>query len=215
MKTCYIIGAGECGKINLKKQDGDFVVCADGGFAAALRNGIEADLAVGDFDSLGEVPKNIKTIVHPAEKDETDSLLAVDCGLRRGYKRFVMFGMLGGRLDHTFANIQLLSYLCEKGAFGVLLGDGYCAAAVKNSSVCFPERTDGMISVFSLSNESSGVEISGLKYQVKDFSLSSSFPVGVSNEFIGKESKISVKSGTLAVLWESADGFMPSLDELL
>lgn len=203
MGTCYVIGAGECGRIEIEKHADDFIICADGGLASAEKNGICPDLAVGDFDSLGFVPNGVETVVHPAEKDETDTHLALNVGLERGYKSFVMYGMLGGRLDHTFANLQLLSYLCENGARGKIYGTDFSACAVKNGSLSFPRRKSGMLSVFSLTEESRGVEISGLKYEVSGFMLRSSCPMGVSNEFADRESKISVSDGTLLVIWEN------------
>ena len=64
------------------------------------------DLAVGDFDSLGHVPKIEKTICHPVDKDDTDTALALAEGMKRGYRNFIIYGGLGGRLDHTVANLQ-------------------------------------------------------------------------------------------------------------
>ena len=102
-KTCYIIGAGTITALPIPNDA--FVICADGGLAAAARFGVTPDLIVGDFDSLGLVPKGENVFVHPSEKDETDSFLALRLGLERGFRRFVFYGCLGGRLDLTLANI--------------------------------------------------------------------------------------------------------------
>ena len=202
MGICYVIGAGECEKIDINRTKEDYVICADAGYSAALKNGIEPDLTVGDFDSFGSIPQGKNVIVHPPEKDDTDSMLAVKIGLEKGYKTFILYGMLGGRLDHTFANRQLLSFLCEHGAKGLLVGSHYHVTAVKNDSISFKKENEGMISVFSLSNQSLGIDIKGLKYQVTNFSLSSSNPMAVSNEFMKTDSLVSVENGTLAVMWE-------------
>lgn len=207
MGICYIIGAGECGNIDIRPAYDDCVICADAGFAVALKNGIEPDITVGDFDSYGCVPQGKKVVVHPPEKDDTDSMLAVKIGLDKGYKTFVMYGMLGGRLDHIFANIQLLSYLCEQDAAGLLVGGQYHVTALKNGSISFKKENEGMISVFSLSNQSAGIDIKGLKYQVSHFTLLSSAPMGVSNEFMNTDSLIRVENGTLAIMWEG-DAFL-------
>jgi len=202
MGICYIIGAGEADKIELVKNEDDFVICADGGLDIAEKNGIVPDLVVGDFDSLGHIPKGKNVIVHPKEKDETDSLLAVNCGLEHGYKKFIMYGMLGGRLDHTYANFQLLAYLCEKEAQGVLIGCGNKITAVKNSRIDFDESQTGTVSVFSFTPQSKGVHIKGLKYEVNDYTMTSAFPIGVSNEFIGKKAFVSVSDGILIVMYD-------------
>ena len=202
MGICYIIGAADAEKIEIKAGTDDFIICADGGLEKALRSGINPALTVGDFDSYGKIPDEKNVIVHPVEKDDTDSMLAVKCGLERGYRSFVMYGMLGGRLDHTFANIQLLAYICEHGGQGILAGETYSVTAVKNGKLSFKKENEGMISVFSLSNKSVGIDLCGLKYSVSDFTLLSTEPMGVSNEFKGIESSISVKDGILAVMWE-------------
>ncbi len=202
MNICYIISAGETDKIKIEKDMTDYIICADAGYKKAIENSIAPDLVVGDFDSLGEVPKNENIKVHPSEKDETDTFLAINCGIERGYKSFVIFGALGGRLDHTFANIQLLKYLAEHGMKCTLHSPRETVTVLKDSSLVFSENERGVISVFSLSDSSEGVTETGLKYCLENAVLTSSFPLGVSNEFIGKESVISVKSGVLMIVRE-------------
>lgn len=200
MKTCYIIAAGECGKIEIKKGENDFVICADAGYLKALENNITPDLVVGDFDSLGSVPNFENIEVHPAEKDETDTFLALNCGIERGYGNFVVFGALGGRLDHTFSNLQLLKYLCEKNVKCTLVSERETVTAIKNSSLFFQKGERGTVSVFSLSDESTGVTERGFKYPLENGVLTSSFPLGESNELLGDGGEISVKNGVLMIV---------------
>lgn len=204
MNTCYIIGAGEADKIKIERDESDYIICADGGLRYAEKFSIVPDIVVGDFDSYGTVPEFENIIVHPTQKNETDSHLAINIGLEKGYRRFVMFAMLGGRLDHTYANFQLLSYLCQKGASGVLIGKRENATIIKNASLSFSRNERGMISVFSFSPESRKITIKGLKYEVNDFTMYSSYPRGVSNEFVGKDAFISVEDGELLIILEKA-----------
>lgn len=200
--TCYIIGAGDVFPADIKVNDGDFIICADGGYKYSSLLGRQADLVVGDFDSLGSVPETDKKIVAPAEKDETDMTLAVMEGLKKGYKNFTLFGALGGeRFDHSVANIQLLSYICSQRAKGTIIHNNTVLTAFSNGEVSFSEDYKGYISVFSLCDESRGVTIENLKYNVTDYTLKSSIPLGVSNEFIGKKARVFVKDGTLLVVY--------------
>ncbi len=201
--TCYIIGAGDVFSSAVTAKEEDFIICADGGYKYRALLGREADLVVGDFDSFGSVPETENKIVAPCEKDDTDMALAVKEGLSRGYRDFVIFGALGGeRFDHTVANIQLLSYICSEGAKGTILHGDTVLTAFSDGEITFPENCKGYISVFSLCDESRGVSIENLRYCVSDITLRSNNPLGVSNEFTGKESRISVKDGTLLVIYK-------------
>ena len=132
--------------------------------------------------------------------------LAARLGLEKGYTNFEIYGGLGGRLDHTLANIQTLTFLNRHNAVGTLIGDDYALKVVTNGVITFgkdlPENTTGNIcSVFSLSDVSTNVTIQGFHYEVEGATLTNSFPLGVSNEFTGRKGSISVSNGTLAVLW--------------
>lgn len=200
---CYIIGAGDVpDSTDIKATDGDFIICADGGFRYNMFLGRMCDLVVGDFDSLGVTPEFENKIVLPCEKDFTDMKTAVDEGLKRGYGEFVVFGALGGeRADHSVANIALLSYICSKGARGRLIHENRVFLGFADSKVNLPVRDNGYISVFSLCDESREVTIKGLKYCVEKVNLRADTPYGVSNEFIGEEAEISVGNGRLLVIY--------------
>lgn len=201
---CYIIGAGDVTDPHIKATEQDFIICADGGYKYKDLLGRECDMVVGDFDSFGRVPETENKIVAPTEKDETDMMLAVDYGYSKGYRDFVLIGALGGeRNDHSVANIQLLHYIASKGARGTIYHCDEVFTAFSNGTLTLPAELEGYVSVFSLSSESRGVTIKNLKYTVDDFTLCSYKPVGVSNEFLGKESTITVEDGALLVVYKS------------
>jgi len=200
-KICCIIGAMEPGELVL--PDGALVIAADGGLAHLERRGVRADLIIGDFDSLGRVPEGPNVIRHPVEKDDTDMMLAVRTGLARGCRRFLLYGGLGGRLDHAYANLQTLTWLAEHDAQGWLLGDGLAATAIRNGRLEFGAGQSGTVSVFCPNGEARGVDLTGLHYPLKDAVLTSGFPLGVSNQFTGQPAAVSVREGTLLVMWET------------
>ena len=202
-KLCCIVAAGPVRKNELSVPSGAFLIAADAGLRPLRALGITPDLIVGDFDSLGERPAGGNVVYHQPEKDDTDTMLAVREGLARGYDRFLMYGALGGRLDHTLANLQTLAFLCEHGARGYLVGEGIAATAFRNGGISFRGGLRGTVSVFTLGADAEGVYERGLRYPLSDYTMSAAFPIGVSNEFTGAPAEISVRSGTLLVLWNA------------
>ena len=207
-KTCRIFGAGDYGGLTLfpAQLDGDLLIAADGGYAWLEAHGLIPHLAVGDFDSLGYLPSSVPTLRHPPEKDDTDMLLAVREGLNRGCGRFLIYGGLGGRLDHTLANLHLLDFLARQGRAGFLIGPGETVTAVHNGTLAFPAGYQGTLSVFAWGGAASGVTLSGLRYPLEGGSLTPTYPLGTSNQFLGGQALVSVAQGTLLVLWTPQPG---------
>ena len=205
MGSCVIFCAAEFDGLAEPIGAEDHVIAADGGLRHVQGLGIVPDEIIGDFDSLGYVPEGAR--VHPVEKDDTDSMLAVRRGLALGFRRFLLYGgMDGTRLDHTVANFQTLGFLARAGALGYLVGRDYLAAAVQNGGLHFPASAQGDISVFCLGPDARGVNIRGLYYEAENVTLTSFFPLGVSNHFTGRPASVSVEDGTLLILWQRKAG---------
>lgn len=198
-KICHCFGAGEFFGISEKVNAGDLVIAADGGFASAEKCGLVPDYIIGDFDSSAKPLKAKNITVLPAEKDTTDMLEAIKIGAEKGCTIFHIYGGTGGRLDHTIANIQLLKYF--SGARLYFYGNGFVLTAVTNGKISLPQKNGGYVSVFSLSDISEGVSLKNLKYELENYTLKSNFPLGVSNEFIGRTAEISVKNGTVLIYY--------------
>jgi thiamine pyrophosphokinase len=142
------------------------------------------------------------------EKDDTDAMLAARRGLELGYREFLFYGSLDGpRLDHTIANFQTLQFLADNGAVGYLIGKDYLVTVIKNESIVFPSGAEGVLSLFCLGPDATGVTIEGLHYPLQNGTLSSGFPLGISNHFTGQEARITVKQGSLLCLWDRKSGF--------
>lgn len=210
MKRCIIIGAGDLTVSEIPVNEDDYVIAADGGYLYCKVLGIEPDLILGDFDSVGEKeaeelaqiqkaePERI--VLLPAEKDETDMLAAIHAGLSEGCRKFHIYAGQGGRLEHTIANIQCLKYLKECGAAGYMLDGTGMILVAKDETVSFQPQTEGYLSLFSMGDRAEGVTIRNMKYELNDATVTNSFPIGISNEFIGEQASITVKNGTLMII---------------
>lgn len=207
-RRCFIVGAGEFDGFPdfAAPGKGDLLIAADGGYRYLKNMGMEPEVLLGDFDSLEVVPAHRHLIRHSPIKDDTDMALAVAFAEKEGFQTFFLYGGLGGRLDHTLANLQLLTQMARKGQEAWLIGQGTILTAITNGRLLFPEQASGMLSVFCQGECAKGVFEHGLKYELEDAVLTCDRALGVSNEFIGTGSCIAVKNGTLLVMWDAANG---------
>lgn len=202
-KICFIFGAGEQKIPKNKFPTPDFIIASDGGYKVLEEYKIVPDLLVGDFDSLSYVPNcDIKKL--NVEKDETDTFICINEAIKLGANEIFLFCCTGGRIDHTFANIQSLIYIAKNNAMGYLIDGDYIITALPVSKeLAFSEKASGIISIFSADTEVCDVSILGLKYALNSGKLTNYFPLGVSNQFIGEKSKIVAQKGILLVVFPS------------
>ena len=200
---CIILAGGpsRCGGVPLTVLPGDYVIACDSGYLLAQERGLLPDLVVGDFDSYGgEIDPRIPVQEVSARKNDTDTLLGLRKGLKRGFRDFFILGGFGGRLDHTVANLQSLAFLCEQGARGQIHTDENHAWAVRNGDVTLKKLPGCHLSGFAWGGPAYGVTLSGVSYPLEEHTLTPGFPLGVSNEFAGDTACISVREGTLLIV---------------
>ena len=206
-QKCMILGAVPLEDETLFKQYDPkdyFVICADAGWETARKYHITPDLVVGDFDSAKERPgKGVKTLTLPVEKDVTDTMYAVQKGLARGFRDFVLLGCLGGaRFDHTLANLETLAYLLDHGARGVLADEHTAVFLLRDSLLKITGEQGATVSVFPYRGTSCTVSYSGLQYPLtrEDLVCGVPEPMGVSNRVTGDKAEIRVHLGTAAIV---------------
>lgn len=204
---CIIVAAGDLTVSEMDISEGDLVIAVDGGLEYCRALGVEPDLALGDFDSVGEEwlaqvelwersePERVVRL--KPEKDDTDTLAAVRVALERGFDSFLLYGAMGGRLEHTIANIQCLLFLRRHGAVGYMMDAGGMCFVLEDEERHFGASMGGYLSLFSLGEKAEGVDIRGMKYELNDAVITNDFPIGISNEFIGQEAVVRVKRGQL------------------
>ncbi len=186
--------------IDIEKED--FVICADNSFVKALGENIRIDLIIGDFDTgtPSAFPIGTEILKFPIEKDDTDTMLCIKEAEKRGFTEIVIVGGLSGRLDHTFANIQSIAYGKANG-LNIKISDGENEVFLIHPGKITLAKKDGFsLSVFAYGDNVEGVCERGVKYPVENVALTSSFPLGVSNEIIADEAEISLSKGLLLII---------------
>lgn len=202
MKTCYIISAVEMKNNFPSPNADDLVIAADAGYLNLQKAGIKPDVIIGDFDSAKKPETDAQVEAFPVLKDDTDTMLAIRYGFQSGYKRFEIYGGIGGeRTDHTVANIQSLAYIAEHGGSGTLVGENERFTLIKNSSVTLHSEKGKTLSVFAYGGIAEGVSIKGAVYESDSLELSPFFPLGVSNKFKEDTATVGVKKGYILIKW--------------
>ncbi len=181
---CVVISAGKISDFKIIKKlisPEDYIIAADGGLLYAERLGISPDCVLGDFDSLGYVP-DCADEVYPSKKDDTDTMLAVKRGLAKGFRDFLIIGGLGGRLDHTVANISVMEYIRIHGGKGILADENTVVRVIGTDDEIKPLLENGdCFSVFPFGCEYAVISMSGVEYPTVRQKFEGSFPLGVSN----------------------------------
>lgn len=211
MKRCFIFCAGDRTELLTEIGKNDLVIAADGGLDHAKEMGISPDVLVGDFDSLklednelkALVKKGIEVVKYPAEKDETDTEIAVKLAIQKNCDEIILLGAAGGkRIDHMIANIGLLSYAAECGKQAYMFDGRSSLTVVKEGIIIFDASCSGNLSVFAFGGAAEGVSEEGLKYSLQNARLAPNVSLGASNHFTGKASRVSVKRGSLLIVGE-------------
>ena len=200
-KRCVIVAAGEAeseGFIKSNISKNDFVIAADAGYLALERAGIIPDLTVGDFDSAKKPEFCSEIITLNPVKDCTDTEFAIEQAVERGYNNISVIGALGGRIDHSYANITLIVKYKNQGVNIVLLGEKQKIYALKNETVRI-KKLNSYVSLFAFSHECT-VTLEGMFYPLNNYILSPFCDLGVSNEVSEKTGKIITSGGVLIVM---------------
>lgn len=192
---CVLIASGEYHFDYVPKDE--FIIAVDGGYDYLVKQNIKPHLVVGDLDSVTSEIKDTEIIKYKKEKDETDLYLAIKEAIKRGFKNMIVFGALGKRLEHTLANIQLLKYFEDYSI--VYINQNMACFIVRENEIYEIDKKKGLISIFSLTSDAN-ISISGLKYELNNQTINSSFPLGIDNEAIGKNASITVSSGIILVI---------------
>jgi len=208
-----LVGASDFNAGHFACENYGCVVAVDGGYAHLDAIGVAPDAVVGDFDSLGYVPAAPDVRRFPPEKDESDMELACQVAVEAGCDTLVLYGCLGRRLDHTIANLQVMTRLARTGLRAFAVGDEYAVAVLHGepghpASLAFSPipaaalaqgAYGACLSAFAIGGAARGVWERGLKYALSDATVPDDVSLGLSNEFAEAAASVSVEDGDLVV----------------
>ena len=203
----YTGGAIDPANITDHPKGDDLLIAADSGFDNAALLGEKPTILVGDLDSINldsikekKIPDGVEIYKVPAEKDLTDTQLAVELALSKGARDIVIIGGLSGRLDHTLSNLGILEHLADLGCHGVITDGFNRARFLRNGSTLIPRGAYTYLSLLAADKVVKGVEIDGVKYPLKKTTLYRGHQFAVSNELTGNCAFIAVKRGSIYII---------------
>lgn len=174
--------------------------CADGGVGAVLAAGRMPDAVLGDLDSIAATDRTVieeagvRLLTYPAQKDDSDTHLALRMLFETGVEEILLLGATGGRLDHELANLMLLMAFGRSGKSVVVwdaqnrmryAGCGtYQVAAAKGYFSLIPVTADGMT-----------VSLSGVAYPLQEAAVGFDRTLLLSNAFAAAAAEVVVHAG--------------------
>lgn len=183
----------------------DFIIGVDRGVEFLEQYDIRPNYVVGDFDSVSEEvirkyrnQRKIPVREYNPVKDASDTEIAVRLAMELGFQELIILGATGSRLDHMWANVQVLAIPFEKGIKASIIDGVNRIRLIESNILMKKEEAFGQyFSVFSLGGMVEGLSISGSKYPLNNHELLPYDSLSVSNEFKDDILKITYKSGIL------------------
>lgn len=189
------------------RQCGDFIICADGSAEHVLKLGYKPQIIIGDFDSLdNNIRKKLQREAiewyrYPVKKDETDFELALNLAISKKVTEIIIFGILGNRIDHMVANINLLARIKkEKKSVQILIIEGNSESFIADGNVTLKGRIGDIISIIPLGDEVRGITTRGMEYALKRDKLFFGTTRGVSNVLTKPIAQVLISGGVALVV---------------
>jgi thiamine pyrophosphokinase len=206
-RVVFVICGGPIGELDFLQSERERhrpagLICADGGARHIHALGLTPDLIVGDMDSLnGElqrdfVMKGSRIMRYPEVKDETDSQLALEMAFMMMPDEIRIYGALGHRIDHTLANLTLLTAAADRG-IETRLVDQWCEIFLIRQKAIVEGEIGQTVSLFAFCADVTGVTLEGFEYPLRNATITPTKPIGISNRLTAARGIISVGSGDL------------------
>lgn len=229
-KYAVIVSGGDVGRTTAEVawalemiQGASTVIAADSGADFLLAHGIVPSVLLGDFDScLDESVRSCersgsRILRLKADKDQTDTEAALEEALCLGFSQAVVIGALGGgRFEHSVANIALIeaygrrgmdvvlfsgkTTVCSVGDAGPIsggIGDGKTSAVRERT---FYGKPGDWVSIFPVTEAAHGVTTENLRFPLSSATLHRGSTLGVSNEMLGDEARVSIDAGFIVIV---------------
>jgi thiamine pyrophosphokinase len=203
----YIFTGGEVFHqyIEERPEEGDLVISADAGYRNATLMGVHTNILIGDFDSLGKIPDDVDEVKQlPAEKDLTDTQIAVETALEKGADEIIIVGSTCGRFDHALSTMAILEKYWDKRVLMYIVNGQNRVRFIRNSGFILVRSQYRYFSLIAADEKVKGVSIEGAKYPLSNQTLTRTHQYAVSNEIVKNAALVNVRRGGVYII-ESRD----------
>lgn len=200
------------GRLRVPVGHFDLVIAADSGVDGALAAGIRPDVVVGDLDSISPAglawaeAHGITIETHPADKDLTDTALALHGAAARGGTDLTLVAPDGDdpahRLDHMLGVVAALGDPVLAGFTSITAHLGRAVLhVVRPSRPLVLDRPVGTVfSLLAAHGPCHAVELSGAQWPLQRAELPAATTRGLSNTIVSPPVTASLADGVLTVV---------------
>ena len=203
-----VVASGDLADGDEPWLDDATVIAADGGAVSLDRLGRAPDRLVGDLDSIPEellarlVGADVVIERHPADKEASDTELAIEAALVAGATQIVLLGATGGaRLDHELANVLLLADPALAGRdVRIVHGPTTLRVLHDGGRLTLDGVAGDLVTLLPVGGDATGVGIDGVRWPLAGATLNVGRSRGLSNEVTTPPASVSLERGTLLVV---------------
>ena len=210
MKVCIILN-GEIKdycktKEIIIRENYDYVIGADGGCNHLYKMNITPDYVIGDLDSINNdlidyyKSKNVIFKTYPSRKDETDSEICIYLAKELNSNEIDFYGALGGRIDHTLANIGLMHYVREMNIIPRIITSEEEIAIIKNEELILQGKKGDTVSIIPIMTDANNVTLKKLEYPLNNAKMGYLSSLGISNVMLENECSIKIEDGYALII---------------
>ncbi|MEF3244826.1 MAG: thiamine diphosphokinase [Caldisericaceae bacterium] len=204
MKSCLLVANGTRNPPQFLRELSkkvNFVIGIDAGAEYLLESGVKVNLAIGDFDSIKNknLLKNIDYLEYPKEKDYSDTEIAINHAVEKGFNELIFTNMLGGRTDHILFNLSLLYKVFGLGKTAKIL-ENKEEIYIFDKHIEIETEINDIISVFPMLPPLKFTESKGLYYKLKDKTVTLGETLTLSNFANENRVSISLSSGVAILI---------------
>lgn len=210
MKICIVLNGEikdyEKTKKIILEENYNYIIGADGGCNHLFKMDIIPDYIIGDLDSIDAnlisyyEDKKVQFKKYPSHKDETDSEICVYLAKDLKAKQIDIFGTLGGRIDHTLANIGLMYYIKKMDIKPRIITSEEEILIATSEEIILDGEVGNTISIIPIKGDARGVTLKKLEYPLDNGCIEYLSPLGISNVMLENKCSIKVNDGIVLII---------------